>query len=495
MRPTGCSRIFAYRPYLLPAAALVLSTACAVGPKYQRPAAPAPPAFTEAGAEWKQAQPSDAVARGKWWEIYNDPELNALEEQVEISNQNVLTAEARYREAKEAVRIARAGLFPNASGSVSVTNSRSSGGSSAVSPSGAVSSSSGTRTTYNLPLDVSYEADLWGGIRSSVRAGVATAQATFAQLENARLSFQALLAEDYFQLRGTDASQDLLQRTVKSYEDALQLTKDRLNAGVASGADVAQAQAQLDSAQAQLTELGVDRAQFVHAIAVLAGKPPEEISVSVSAAQASPPAVPVGVPSDLLERRPDIASAERQVAAANAQIGVERAAFFPTLTLSATGGFEASNIGTWLTWPSRYWSLGPQLAETIFDAGRRRAQVRQAQVSYDAAVATYRESVLDAFQQVEDNLAALRILEDVTKTQNDAVQAAQQALDISNFQYRAGTVSYLQVLSAQTAAFQAQSTAVSTMTRRMVASVLLVEALGGGWDSHQLPTPAELATK
>jgi NodT family efflux transporter outer membrane factor (OMF) lipoprotein len=339
---------------------------------------------------------------------------------------------------------------------------------------------------------VSYLADIWGSIRRSVRASEETAQASFAELENARLSFQAELAQDYFGLHGTDGQMELLQRTVESYQEYLQLTKDRFASGVASGGDVAQAETQLYTTQAQLIDLGVARAQFEHAVAVLTGKPPSELSVPAAAIKSPPPPIPVGIPSALLERRPDIATAERQMASQNEQIGIAKAAYYPSLTLTATGGFQTGEFTKWLNAASGFWSLGPQFAQILFDAGRRRAQVQQAQAGYDATVANYRQMVLTAFQQVEDNLAALRILANESEAQDEAVKAAQQFLDISTYQYKAGTVNYLQVLIAQTTALQDEVTAVNILTRRMNASVLLIEALGGGWDASTLPSPQEL---
>lgn len=482
---------------LLLSVVCLLLSACVVGPKYQRPSAPVPAAYKETPpensqitVEWKQAQPSDQMNKGKWWEIYNDPELNALEEQISISNQNLKAAEAQFREAKDAVRIARSALFPTVGGSVSIVNSRSSSSGSSGQSGG---SSSGSHTVYDLPVDLAWEADLWGSIHRSVSASIATAQASAAQLENARLSFQAGLAQDYFQLRGLDGDRDLLEHTVKSYQEYLQLTQNRFNAGVASGADVAQAETQLDGAQAQLTELGVAHAQFEHAIAVLTGKPPSEVSISFATLKSPPPPIPVGVPSTLLERRPDIAAAERQMAAVNEQIGIAKAAFYPTLTLSASAGLQSTDFAKWISWPSRFWSVGPQLAETLFDAGKRRAQVAQAQAAFDVTVANYRQTVLTSFQQVEDNLAALRVLADEARIEDNAVDAAERALTISTDQYKAGTVSYLQVIISQTAALQAQRAAVDILTRRMDASVLLVEALGGGWNSASLPSASAVA--
>jgi len=462
-----------------------------VGPNYHRASAPVPPTYKETppdnfkGAEgWKPAQPSDQASKGKWWEIYSDPELNALEEQVSISNQNVLVAEAQFREARAAVRIARSGLYPTLGGSVSIVNSQSKAQGHPV-----------NSTSYDLPVDVSWQPDLWGNIRRGVTSSLATAQASAAQLENARLSYQGELAADYFQLRGTDGDYDLLDRTVKSYQDYLQLTQNRFNAGVASGADVAQAETQLDLARAELVDLEVTRNQLEHAIAVLTGKPPVAVTVShAPIAAKQPPPVPLGVPSTLLERRPDIAAAERQMAAANEQIGIAQAAFYPTLTLSAAAGLESSGFTTWIQWPSRFWSVGPQLAETLFDAGRRRAQVAQARAAYDATIASYRQTVLTGFQQVEDNLSALRVLEKEAGVETDAVNAAELALRISTDQYKAGTVSYLQVITSQTAAFTAEKSAVDILTRRLVASVALVQALGGDWNASQLPKASDLVS-
>jgi NodT family efflux transporter outer membrane factor (OMF) lipoprotein len=475
---------------------LLLTSACMVGPNYRRPVAPVPAAFKEPPTDnpeeinrWKPAQPNEAVVRGKWWEIYHDPQLNALEEQVDISNQNVLIAAAQYREAADAVRIARASLFPTITTSPSYSRSQSSGTLFNV----AVGNlTGGQRNVYDLPGSISYTVDIWGSIRRTVRADVATAQASFAQLENARLSYQASLADDYFELHGIDGDIALLQNTVKSYEDYLTLTQQRYNAGVASGADVAQAQTQLEAARAQLIDYGVARAQYEHAIATLMGKPPAQVSIAALPIQIVPPPVPVEVPSTLLERRPDIATAERQMAAQNEQIGITKAAYYPSLTLAASGGLEAGQFYNWFSWPSRFWSIGPTLAETVFDAGRRHAQVAEARDTYDATVANYRQVVLTAFQQVEDNLAALRVLENEAAAEDAAVKAAQEALNISTAQYKAGTVDYLSVITEQAILLADQVNAVNILTRRMSASVLLVEALGGGWNTSTLPTASDV---
>ena len=459
---------------------LLLSSACMVGPKYQRPGAPAPPAFKEAPpAGWKEAQPNDGALRGQWWKVYNDPRLDALEDQVSISNQNVLAAEAQFRAAKAAVRIARADLFPTVTATPSATGS-------------GTGAASGVQHVYTIPIDAAYQIDIWGSIRRGVAANSAIAQASAAELENARLLYQAELAADYFQIQGLDASRQLLDATVKSYERYVQLTQDRYDGGVASMGDVALAQTQLETARAQLVDLGVQRAQFEHAIAVLAGKPPSDLSIPAAPNQSPPPASSIGIPSTLLERRPDVAAAERQVAAANEQIGIAKAALYPSLALSAGAGLQTTVIGDLLTWPSRFWSVGPQLAATLFDAGKRRAQVKLTQAAYDATVANYRQTVLTALQQVEDSLAQLRILSEEGEIADRAVKAAQQSLEISTEQYRGGTANYLQVITSQTSLLQNQRTAVDILTRRMAASVSLIQALGGGWDASQLPSSRDV---
>jgi NodT family efflux transporter outer membrane factor (OMF) lipoprotein len=464
---------------------LLVLSGCAVGPNYHRPSVPMTPAYKESAPPgWKQAQPNAGVSRGKWWEIYNDPTLNSLEEQVNISNQNVLHEIALYREARDTVRIARSNYFPTVSAGVDVTNSRSS---ATLNRNNQVNFISGTNTLYSLPVDVSYQADVFGSIRRTVAANRDTAQATDADLENARLTFQAQLAEFYFELQGQDSQAALLQRTLVGYQQYLQLTKERFSVGVASGSDVAQAETQLNTTQAQLVDLGVARAQFEHAIATLVGKPPAELTIPPTVLKILPPPVPVGLPSTLLERRPDIAAAERRVAAANEEIGVAKAAFFPSLIFSATGGLESTSLGNWISLPSRFWSLGPQFTEVLFSGGKRHAQVDFQEAAYDDSVTNYRQTVLTAFQQIEDNVAALRILEQEAAAQDKAVRSAQQSLAISTEQYKAGTTDYLQVITTQTTALQNEVTAVGIHTRRMTASVLLIEALGGGWDASQIP--------
>ena len=479
---SGTSLSHRLRPSLvLGTAGLLLSlNACMIGPKYQRPGAAAPPAFKEEPpAGWKEAQPNDGALRGQWWKVYLDPRLDALEDQVSISNQNVLVAEAQFREAKAAVRIARAGQFPVVAAAPSAARS-------------GTGAPAGAQSLYKIPVDLAYQIDVWGSIRRGVAANSAIAQASAAELENVRLLYQAELAADYFQIQGLDASRQLLDATVKSYEQYVQLTQNRYDGGVASMGDVALAQTQLETARAQLADLGVQRAQFEHAIAVLTGKPPSDLSIPAVPNQAPPPVSPAGIPSTLLERRPDIAASERQVAAANEQIGIAKAAFYPSLTFGAGAGSEATVIGDLLTWPSRFWSVGPQLAETLFDAGKRRAQVRLTQAAYDASVANYRQTVLTAFQQVEDSLAQLRILSDEAAITDRAVKAAQKSLDISTTQYRGGLANYLQVITAQTSLLQNQRAAVDILARRMDASVFLIQALGGGWDASQLPSSRDV---
>lgn len=465
-------------------AALLLS-GCTVGPKYSRPTAPVPAAYKEEPpAGWKTAQPGDQAPRGKWWEIFNDPHLNELAERVTISNQNLKVAEANYRQARAAVRFFRAGYYPVIGGGASITGA-------AVSSNRPlhISSQSGSYGDFVLPLDLSYEADVWGRVRRTVESSVAGAQASAADLASANLSLLSELAADYFEVHSLDAERQILDLTVTAYEKALELTTNRYNGGAAARVEVEQAKTQLETTRAQAIDLAVQRAQFEHAVALLTGQPASTFSLPTSPIAVPPPRIPLGVPSELLERRPDIAAAERRIAAANAQIGVARAAFFPTLMLSTPVGLEGSDITNWLTWPSRFWSVGPALAETLFDAGKRRSTVEATQAAYDAAVAAYRETVLAAIQEVEDNLAALRILEDEAATQDGAVKAAQRSLDQSTIRYKGGLVTYLEVVTAQSALLTNERTAEDILRRRMAASVLLVKALGGGWNVSSLPTP------
>ena len=480
---------------------LLLAGCVKVGPNYTNaPPLPTPPAFKEqaplsfkeAEAEgWKQSQPGDAYLKGKWWEVYNDPALNALEEQVSISNQNVLQSEALYREAKAAVRVARAALYPTVGSAPGITGTGL-GGAAAGANSGIVLAQS-NHSLFDLPLSASWEPDLWGNIRRGITAAATTAQATEGDLENAKLLYQSELAQDYFGLRGADAEAALLTRTDDSYSEYLNLTRNRFNGGVASDLDVAQAEAQLYGTQAQLIDLGVQRAQYEHAIAIMMGKAPSELTIPAIEELRLPPAVPVGVPSQLLERRPDVAAAERRVASANEQIGIAISAFYPMLTLNGGVGLESSSLLKWFTWPARVWSAGPQLSETLWDAGRRRAVVDEQRAAYDATAAAYRQTVLTAMQQVEDNLAALRILEGEASKLQDTIESANRALVVSTAQYTAGTANYLTVITAQATLLTAQVNAVTLETRRLTSSVVLIQALGGGWNSSDLPTTQALA--
>ena len=473
------------------AATAVLLAGCSIGPKYARPSAPVPPAYKELGAPnlestWKPAQPSDQTSRGKWWEGFQDPQLNQFEEKLNISNQNIAAAAANVQAARAMIREARAQYFPTLTANPGITNTRLST---------AFGQTVGTGfTTYSLPLEASWEPDLWGRIRNTVKANTYSAQASVADLENVRLSAQAQLAADYYELRAQDAQKQLLDSTVSAYQEALELTRDLYKSGLDNDEAIAQAEAQLKATQAQDTNLSVLRAQYEHAIAVLAGQPASTFAVPVAALKASPPSIPVGIPSELLERRPDIAAAERAVAQANAQIGIAQTAFFPTVTLSATAGLEALSVAKWFEWPSRVWSVGPSLAQTLFDAGLRRAMVQQYQAGYDQTVANYREAVLTAFQQVEDNLAALRILTEVIEQQNTAIDSAGRNLREAEVRYKAGLDPYLNVINAQTALLNDQQAAVSFQMQRMIASVQLIQALGGGWDSSQIPSDKALRT-
>ena len=473
-------------------------TDCTVGPKYQRPAVESAPAYKEAEG-WKLAQPGDAALHGNWWELFGDSQLNALEQQVNVSNQNIAAAFASFMQARAVVKEAQSQYFPTLTVSPSVSRTRS----SATLAAGAGGTTSGTTTiagsgggifnNFDLPFDASWTPDLWGRVRNTVRGNVAAAQASAADLENTRLTAQAELAVDYYQLRTQDTLRQLLDQTVVAYQESLDLTRAQYETGIGTDEAVAQAEVQLKSTQAQDTNLGIARAQYEHAIALLVGQPASTFSIPPEPLKASPPSIPIGLPSQLLERRPDVAASERLMAQANAQIGIAKAAYFPTLTLSAAGGFESSSVSDWLTWPSRFWSVGPALAETLFDAGLRRATVQQFQAAYDQTVATYRQTVLTAFQQVEDNLAALRILAIQLQQQDDAVASSQRYLKIATDRYKLGLDPYLDVITAQTAFLSNQQTAVTLRMQQLTDSVQLIEALGGGWDADQLPSQHDIA--
>lgn len=465
-----------------PCAALlaVALAACTVGPDYARPAAPVPAQYRELDG-WQRAQPDDVRLRGDWWTIYGDAELDRLVRAAEVSNQTLAAAEAGWRQARALARQAEAGLYPVVGVSAAVTRARTSGAGSTA------SGAARTGSQFSLPVDVTWEADLWGRLRRGVEAGAATAEASAADLEAARLSVRAELVQDYLALRTLDARRRLLSDTVAAYERSLQMTRNRHAAGVASGAEVAQAETQLESTRAQALELDASRATLEHAIAALCGLPPAALTIAVrSAPLPAIPTLPAGLPSALLERRPDIAAAERRVAAANAGIGIAEAAYYPDLSFSASAGFEAASLAKWISAPARVWALGPQLALTLFDGGARAAQVEAAGAAWDAAVANYRQTVLTGFQEVEDALATLRILAAEAEVQQAAVVAARRSLALTLNQYRAGTLAYLGVVIVQAQALAAESSALDVQGRRLAASVALIRALGGGW---QAPPP------
>jgi NodT family efflux transporter outer membrane factor (OMF) lipoprotein len=485
------------------AALAILGAGCMVGPSYQRPPAASAASWKEPPPpNWKTATPRDEIPRGKWWELFADPQLNALEEQVSVSNQSIAQAEAQFRAARAAAGVARGGLFPTVTAGASATRSRRGAGTVLTSPTGTSGTPvTGTGTTgstssiYQVPVDVSYEVDLWGRVRRLIEASVASAQASAGDLETMRLSLQAELAVDYFELHGLDAQQQLLSTTAGAYQKALELTTNRYNQGIASGVDVAQAQTQLETTRAQAIDLGVQRTALEHAIAVLTGKPPAELTITQAPVGVQPPAVPVALPSELLERRPDIAATERRMAAANAQIGVQVAAYYPTISLTASGGFQSTKLADLFNWPSRFWSLGASAVETLFNGGARRAATEQAKANYDAAVAAYRQTVLTAFQDVEDNLSALRVLDAEAAQQAVAVTTAERSLSLSTYRYQGGITTYLEVITAQAAALVNERTAVDILTRRMTASVNLVKALGGGWRDSDLPAGAAILSR
>lgn len=457
-------------------ALLLLLAGCAVGPDYERPAAVLADSFKETPQGWKEAEPRDEIARGKWWEMFGDSGLSALVEKIDVSNQSLAASEAQFRQAQAAIGVARAPLFPTLDANASITRSRS--------PTGVVGGTTAGRifTQRNAALAANWELDLWGRIRRQVESAEASAGASAGDLASARLSLQAQLITDYFQLRLLDVQKKLLDDTVAAFRRSLELTQNRYQVGVAAKVDVVQADAQVKSTLTQAADLGVQRAQLEHAIAILTGVPPSQLSIEAQPAyDVAMPVIPPGLPSTLLERRPDIAAAERRVAAANAQIGVAKAAYFPQLTLNAQYGFRSADAASWFTSPSHFWSLGPAIAQSLFDAGLRRAQTAEAVAAYDATVANYRQTALTALQEVEDNLAALRILEEEAKLQDDAVEAARQSVQLTLNQYKAGTVSFLNVVTVQAAQLNEERSAVNILNRRLAATVALVRAIGGGW--------------
>ncbi len=486
-------------------AAAVLLTGCRVGPKYQLPpaTAQAPPiSYKESPTEfkdtegWKVAQPQDAMLHGKWWEIYNDPELNALEDQLNVENQNIKQAFQNFMAARAIVRETHSQLFPTAGVGPSYQRSRSSANLKNSTGSGGSSLNAGAQSTLtSLPFDVSWQPDLWGRIRNTISQAQFEAQLSAADLENQRLSEQANLALFFFELRGQDALQALYSATIEADKKALDIARARYETGVDDQISVIEAQNTLQNAESQFANLGVARAQFEHAIAVLIGTNPSNFSIPVKALDAKPPAIPIGLPSQLLERRPDIASSERAMAAANAQIGIATAAFYPDLVLSASAGLESSTFKHLFDWPSRFWSIGPSISETVFDAGLRRATVQQYTATYNANVANYRQTVLAAFQQVEDSLASVRILSQQILKQQEAEQSARQVVDLQLARYQTGVDPYVNVVTAQNTLLTGQRTLTTLRTQAMTSSVQLIQALGGGWDRTQLPTPSQVSEK
>lgn len=471
-----------YAHLLLPLLIIGISyiTGCAVGPKYKTPDMPTPPAYKETG-NWKPAQPNDRNFGGNWWEIFHDPQLNDLEQQINVSNQNLKIAVAQYQEARAALRYSRADYYPTVTTTPSATRERF----SANRP-GTVSQGR-TFNDFVVPLNLSYQTNAWGRVSRNVEAFREQAQASAADLAVVNLSLHATLAIDYFAARTLDAEEKLLRDTVAQYEQALKLNEDRYQGGLASEVEVEQARTILETTRAQLIDVGVGRAQFEHAVAILVGKAPADFTLPPLPLATPPPVVPAGLPSELLERRPDIAASERRVASANAEVGLAKTAYYPLVSLGATGGFESGSITTLLQGPSALWSVGASALYTIFDGGRRHAANDQAKAAYDASVAAYRETVLSAFKDVEDNLAAQQILEQESGVQARAVAAAQRSLALSNTRYEGGVTSYLEVITAQNAALSDEVTAVNILGRRMASAVQLIEALGGGWDRSSLP--------
>ncbi len=469
-------------------AALLSLAGCAVGPRYKTPPVPAPPAYKEIG-NWKTAQPSDQNLGGNWWEIFQDPQLNALEQQINVSNQNLKAAVAQYQEARAALRQARADYYPTITTAPSATRQKF----SANRP-----GSIARGTTFNdfvFPVDLSYQVNAWGRVSRNVESYREQAQASGADLAVVNLTLHADLAIDYFAARTLDGEEKLLQNTVAQYEQALHLNEERYKGGLASEVEVEQARTILETTRAQLVDVGVARAHYEHAAAVLVDKAPADFSLPSLPLTTPPPPIPVGVPSELLERRPDIAAAERRVAPANAQAGLANTAYYPLVNIVGSGGFESGTITTLFQGPGALWAVGASAFSTIFDGGRRHALNDEAKAAYDASVASYRQTVLTAFQQVDDNLAALRVLEQEAGVQATAVQSAQRSLDLSNTRYEGGVTSYLEVITAQNAALSDEVTAVNILGRRMAGAVLLIEALGGGWERSSLPDRPECCGK
>lgn len=471
------------------AAFLLFCAGCKVGPKYQLPATATPPAFTEqppqsfaASKDWATAAPGDAWTKGNWWEVFHDPELNALEQRVDVDNQTLKSAEARFRQARAFVHENRAAQLPEVSTGATIQRDRLSTNQGVPAPANETGYGN-----FDYAITASWEPDLWGRVRNLVASAVENAQASAADLESARLSLHAELALDYFDLRSLDNERRVLDDSVLAYQKALELTQNRYNGGAANRAEVEEARAQLEATSAQAVDVTAMRAQYQDAIAVLTGQPPEGFSIAYKTGPMTLPMIPTGVPSALLERRPDIAAAERRVASANSQVGLAHAAFYPQVILGAAAGLQGTSMANWFNWPSRLWAVGPSAAQTLFDAGRRRAVLDQSTANYDAQVADYRQNVLTAFQQVEDNLSSLRILEDESARQERAVAAARASEELSLNRYEGGLVTYLEVVTVQSIRLRDERVAVDIDRRRMEASVLLIRALGGGWNASSLP--------
>ncbi len=460
---------------------VAMLSACTLSPDYHRPELSTPAQFKQAEG-WTQAKPSDAIARGAWWEIYGDAQLNTLVEELNRSNQTVAQSAAQYRQAQALVRSSRASLFPSLDLSVGKTRSAQGTGSSSSSLS---NNSSGIRDTYNAQLGVSWEIDLWGKLRETLNANEASAQASLADLAAIRLSQQSELVQNYLQLRVIDAQKRLLEATVAAYARSLKMNENQYRAGVAGPDAVAQARTQLKSTQADLIDLAWQRAQYENAIAVLMGKAPADFALAATEEIPALPDIPLALPSQLLERRPDIASAERKVMAANSNIGVSRAAYFPDLSLSMNGGYSSSSFNNWIELPNRYWSVGPQLALTLFDAGKRSAEVDRTVAVYDQTVAQYRQTVLDGFKEVENFLVQLKVYGDEAVVRQEALDAARESLRLTENQYKAGLIGYLDVVSVQTTALSNERSVLTLLQGRLLASVQLIAALGGGWDEQQ----------
>jgi NodT family efflux transporter outer membrane factor (OMF) lipoprotein len=490
LRYTPPDQVLRMGSLLLP----LLLFGCRVGPNYHRPDAPTAPAFKESAVPvpppnppnggWKQVGPNDSAIRPNWWEIYQDPQLDKLEQQVGISNQTLKASYEQYMQARAAVQVARSQYYPTLQAGPSASLNRVSTNRPLH-----VATTEANYSDLILQGQATWEPDFWGAIRRTVESQRATAQATAGDLANVDLSLRSELAMDYFELRGLDTQQKLLDNTVQQYQEYLALTQTRFKGGVATDADVALAQTQLDQTVAQEIDVGVARAQFEHAIAMLIGVPASNFSLPQAPLDLQLPQVPLGVPSQLLERRPDVAAAERRTDAANAQIGIAIAAYYPTITLGAGGGFESQSPGNWFQGPSSLWSLGGSAVELLFDAGRRRALTNEARDGYELNVANYRQTVLQAFQEVEDNLSSLRILNSESVAQLRAVDSATRSLNISTSRYKGGVTTYLEVIIAQTTQLSNERTAADITTRQFAASVGLIKALGGGWDTTKLPSP------